>query len=76
MEPGGSSRPPDGGVLVAQYEVADRKQHQERLDPEDFNNLRDAKRHAQTLEDAAGTQLARIFTRSHRRETKTKRCPE
>jgi hypothetical protein len=46
------------GVLVAQYKGADGKQHQERLGPEHFKNLRDAKRHAQTLEDAASTQFA------------------
>lgn len=48
------------GFLVAQYKGVDGKQHQERLDPEEFKTLRDARRHAQELEDAARTQAALV----------------
>jgi len=46
------------GALVAQYKGTDGKQHQERLDAESFKTLRDAKRHAQQLEDAASVEFA------------------
>ena len=50
----------EDGVLVAQYMGADGKKHQERLDPERFKTIRDARRHAQDLEDAASRQRAAL----------------
>ncbi len=48
----------EDGALVAQYKGTDGTQHQERLDPEDFRTIRDAKRRAQELEDAARVECA------------------
>ena len=48
------------GALVAQYKGADGKQHQERLDAKEYRTLRDAKRRAQELEDAALAQSALV----------------
>ena len=48
----------EDGKLVAQYKGADGKQHQVRLDPEECNTLRDAKRRAQELEDAAAIECS------------------
>jgi integrase len=47
-------------ALVAQYKGADGKQHQERLDSEEYRTVREAKRHAQQLEDAAVAQCALV----------------
>jgi integrase len=48
------------GALVAQYKGADGKQHQARLDPEEYKTLRDAKRRALELEDAASAASALV----------------
>jgi integrase len=47
-------------VLVAQYKGADGKQHQERLDSEEYRTVREAKRRAQELEDAASAECALV----------------
>ncbi len=48
----------EDGNLVAQYKGADGKQHQVRLDPDEFKTLRDAKRRAQEFEDVAAAECS------------------
>ena len=50
----------EDGALVAQYKGTDGKQHQERLAPDEFKTLREAKRRAQEIEDAAAAECSLV----------------